>query len=96
MVFEAEPSEIVMSVHYLADTAETAVSYKEFLSKFLKQLTKELVKTHCILSLPLWEAVVVANPSLLGTTTGPFKETYVHTTSKIQTRHRIDSQAQMC
>lgn len=62
-----------MPIPNLADQyAETRVSDKEFLY-LVKQFTKGQVKIHSILSLPLWEAVVGANPSSLGTATGPFR-----------------------
>lgn len=69
---------------------------QQFLTRNFCICLSNLLRTQGILSLPLWEAVVVANPSLRGTTTGPFKETYVRTTTKIQARYRIDSQAHMC
>lgn len=62
-----------MPVPYLADQyEETRVSDEEFLYLF-KQFTKGQVKFPGILSLPLWDAVLGANPSSLGTATGPFR-----------------------
>lgn len=69
--------------------------WQEFLH-LSKHLAKEQVKTHCILPYPLLEAVVVANPSLLGTTTGHLRKFIARTCNhRIQARHRLDGQAHM-
>lgn len=62
-----------MPIPYLADQyEERRVSDKEFLY-LLKQFTKGQVKICSILSLPLWDAVLGANPSSPGTATGTFR-----------------------
>lgn len=62
-----------MPIPYLADQyEERRVSDKEFLY-LLKQFTKGQVKIRSILSLPLWDAVLGANPSSLGIATGTFR-----------------------
>lgn len=62
-----------MPIPYLADQyEERRVSDKEFLYLF-KQFTKGQVKIRSILSLPLWDTVLGANPSSLGTATGTFR-----------------------